>query len=194
MQHFGCPTRLLDVTTNPLAALFMSCYNGFSSEKEKDSFGEIITFFPRLVDNDNEVKYYDSKRIALLSCFSRLDIREKKSLLLCCRSVIARKSTIKEFIELDFGASTSKKTISHVSSVQDSRIEKGKTAAKRLLSIVAQEHKLDCSDVLCSDLLKSYYVKTPLNNERIRASCAALTKITLMNIFQAVVMNQIFIE
>lgn len=169
MQHFGCPTRLLDVTTNPLAALFMSCYNGFSSEKEKDSFGEIITFFPRLVDNDNEVKYYDSKRIALLSCFSRLDIREKKSLLLCCRSVIVRKSTIKEFIELDFGASTSKKTISHVSSVQDSRIEKGKTAAKRLLSIVAQEHKLDCSDVLCSDLLKSYYVKTPLNNERIRA-------------------------
>lgn len=42
MQHFGMPTRLLDVTRNPLVAIFFACNN----MERKDSDGVIFTFKP----------------------------------------------------------------------------------------------------------------------------------------------------
>ena len=42
MQHYGMPTRLLDVTRNPLVAIFFACNN----LQSKDSDGVIFTFKP----------------------------------------------------------------------------------------------------------------------------------------------------
>lgn len=39
MQHYGLPTRLLDITTNPLVALFFAC------NKDFDKDGEVIVFY-----------------------------------------------------------------------------------------------------------------------------------------------------
>lgn len=39
MQHYGLPTRLLDVTNNPLVAMFFAC------NKDFDKDGEIIAFY-----------------------------------------------------------------------------------------------------------------------------------------------------
>lgn len=57
MQHYGLPTRLLDITTNALVALFFACENEF------DTFGEIVVF-----STDNkEVKYPQSDRVSILA-------------------------------------------------------------------------------------------------------------------------------
>lgn len=67
MQHFGLPTRLLDISGNPLVALFFAC----SSKPQKD--GEVIVF---KVASDG-VKYYDSDTVSCLANLSNLTYEQK---------------------------------------------------------------------------------------------------------------------
>jgi hypothetical protein len=53
MQHYGLPTRLLDVTFNPLVALYFACESCF------DKDGEIIVFFDYMNShNDMNVRIF----------------------------------------------------------------------------------------------------------------------------------------
>lgn len=59
MQHYGLPTRLLDITKNPLVALYFAC----SDSLEKNTPGEILIFNPK----PNYIKYFDSDTVSVLS-------------------------------------------------------------------------------------------------------------------------------
>ena len=62
LQHYGCYTRLLDLTTNALVALYFSAWN----KQHHDKDGELII----LDIPDEQIKYGDSDTVAILSAIS----------------------------------------------------------------------------------------------------------------------------
>lgn len=62
LQHYGCKTRLLDLTTNALVALYFACHE----KKHHRTNGELIILD---IPND-QIKYFDSDTVAILSAIS----------------------------------------------------------------------------------------------------------------------------
>lgn len=70
MQHYGCPTRLLDVTLNSLIGLYFACESNYCEDGKVYIFPTIRGF----------MSYADSEMVLFLSCLPHLSLNEQKNL------------------------------------------------------------------------------------------------------------------
>lgn len=92
-QHYKAPTRLLDLTTNPLVALYFSCQEG----PKQDGYFYIFTLLK------NKIPYWNAPSVALHTALICLGKEERLSLLKTENNKEAEQK-LRHFAQMDYPA------------------------------------------------------------------------------------------
>jgi len=144
MQHFGLPTRLLDVSRNALVALYFATDPGPDPRKPRD--GMVIAF---AIPPKRE-KYFDSDSVSCLANLANMTSEEKDEIYQLRKSLkgnISSTGNIDKFNE--------------------------KNVIKRLHQFIRSEKPYFLPIIDPIDLFKPYYVHPKMSNRRILAQSSA---------------------
>ena len=141
LQHYWCPTRLLDLTINPLVALYFACEDLQTDNSSKEG---CIEFY---LAKSDEILHSNSDKVLILTALSHLPENDKKAILEICVDEIESKGVNKAILNGTLAS---------------------RVSVKKLYREILRTTNFDRS-IMCIDLLQSFYVQPALNNSRIRA-------------------------
>lgn len=156
MQHYSLPTRLLDLTSSPLIALF------FATELEPEMDGEFLVF----AEEERGIEYYDSDKAEMLSTLPLLSYSDKNKIKVHAIKCIL--TSLNKVID-DFlvnGMSAKRKS---VLAVRDTMIEdfNSHEAVHKLVHEMSKKGVTYTSDINPMDMLDILVVRPIQNNTRI---------------------------